>query len=183
MTPARSRADALGVGQRLLLGLPGGVLVDGDQSRHAPALGVDAADQVPGALGRDHGDVHVLRRHDLVEVDVEAVGEHEHVALFEIVADGRLVDDLLHLVGDHHHDDLGAARGRVRRQDFEAGRDGPVPGRGTRGLGHDDVDAAVAQVLRMGVALAAEADDGHGLTLQEAEIGVLFVQHVCPCTS
>ena len=177
MTPARSAADALGVGQRLLPGLAGGVLVDGQQGRHAPALGVDAADQVPGALRSDHGHVHDRRRHDLVEVDVEPVGEHEHVALFEVVADGGLVDDLLGLVGDHHHDDVGRRGSRVGRHDLEAGRDGAVPGGGARSLGHDHFDAAVPQVLGMSVSLAAEADDGHGLAVEEAQICILFVQH------
>ncbi len=51
------RADALGVGQGLLARLAGGVLVDGQQGRDAPALGVDPAHQMTGALGGDHGDV------------------------------------------------------------------------------------------------------------------------------
>ena len=51
-------ADALGVGQRAVPGFAGGVLVDGQQRRHSPTLGVDPAHQVTRALGGDHGDVH-----------------------------------------------------------------------------------------------------------------------------
>ena len=40
----------------------------------------------PGALRRDHRDVDVGRRRDRPEVDVEAVGEHQHVAGFEVRA-------------------------------------------------------------------------------------------------
>ena len=39
----------------------------------------------------------------------------------------------------------------------------------------DDVDAAVAQVLRVGVALAAVTDDGNGLALDRGDFGGLGV--------
>ncbi len=39
------------------------------------------------------------------------------------------------------------------------------------------VTPRVAQVLRVGVTLAAEADDGDGLAGEQAEIGVLVVVH------
>ena len=38
-----------------------------------------------------------------------------------------------------------------------------------------DLDAAVVQVLSMRMALGAVADDGDGLALDEAEVGVLVV--------
>ena len=74
-------ADALGVGQRDLFGGLGGVLVDGEQRGDAAALFEDSADQVTGAFGRDHGDVDLGRRGDLVVVDGETVGEHQRLAL------------------------------------------------------------------------------------------------------
>ncbi len=106
------------------------------------------------------------------------MGEHEHVAVFEIVADGGLVDHLLGLVRHDHHDDVGHGGRRVGGHDLEAGRGRAIPGRGARGLGHDHLDAAVAQVLRMGMPLAAEADDGYGLAVEKIEIAILFVQHL-----
>jgi hypothetical protein len=45
-------ADGVGVGERQLLGLPGGVLLDGDQRRHAAALGVVRRTRWPGPWGR-----------------------------------------------------------------------------------------------------------------------------------
>ena len=69
-------ADAGGVGQSLSLSVAARVLVHGDEHRHAFALFVLAAHDVTGTLGGDHGHVHRLRRHDLAEVDVEAVREH-----------------------------------------------------------------------------------------------------------
>src|SRR5665648_289617 len=52
--------------------------------------------------------------------------------------------------------------------------------RPTRRAGHvadDHGDARVAQVLGVRVALAAEADDGHGLGLDQGKVGVLIVVH------
>ena len=37
-----------------------------------------------GSLGRDHGNVHVSGRYDAAEVDVEAMGKHQHVALLQV---------------------------------------------------------------------------------------------------
>ena len=51
--------------------------------------------------------------------------------------------------------------------------------RDARGLGHDHFHAAVPQVLRVGMSLAAEADDGDGLAVKKMQIGILFVQHLC----
>lgn len=42
-------------------------------------------------------------------------------------------------------------------------------------LSHDDVDAGVAKVLGVGVALAAIADDGHGFVLQQAQIRIRII--------
>ena len=72
------------------LAWPGRVLCDGDQTRNALAFLVDAADQVAGAFGRDHEDVHALRRHDLAEVDVEAVAERDGVAALQVGRDVSL---------------------------------------------------------------------------------------------
>ena len=80
-------ADALGVGQRERLALALGVLVDGDQARHALAVDELAAHQVAGALRRDHADGDVGRRLDQVEVDVQAVAEEQRIAVFEVRLD------------------------------------------------------------------------------------------------
>ena len=46
-----------------------------------------------------------------------------------------------------------------------------------RQLGHDHLHPAVAEDERMGVPLAAVAEDGHGLALQCRQLGVLVVIH------
>ena len=77
----------VGVGEDEVAGVAGGVLVDGHQAGDAAALLVLAADQVAGALRGDHADVDAGGRLDLAEVDREAVGEHQQVAVGDPVGD------------------------------------------------------------------------------------------------
>ena len=165
-------ADALGPGERGLLGLLGLVLRDGDERRHALALGVEAADHVAGALGRDHDDVDVLVRLDQPEVDGEAVAEHERLALGEVRADVRGIDRGLLHVRQADHDDVGAADGLGGVIDLEAVLLGDGAGLRARVEADDDLAAALLQVDRMGVALRTVAEDGEGLVLEHAEVGV-----------
>ena len=105
---ARARAaDALGPGERDFLRLLARVLVNGDQRRHAAAFLVLAADEMARALRRDHDHVDVLRRLDRLEVDGEAVGEEERLALLEIRLDVLLVNARDGDVGHGDENDVG----------------------------------------------------------------------------
>ena len=73
-------ADALEVAEAERVGVAGCVLVDGDEAGDAAALGEDFADAMAGGLGRGHADVDARGGNDGLEVDVEAVGEHEQLA-------------------------------------------------------------------------------------------------------
>src|SRR6478735_4754116 len=79
---------------------------------------------------------------------------------------------------------LGATRatptsaGGVRHgQDLEAGVPRRMHRRRALAQADDDVDPAVTQVLRVRVALGAEADDGDGLAVEEREVRVVVVEH------
>src|SRR6266540_1708402 len=58
------------VRQRALEGLSGGVLVHGNQRGRPDALLIRPPEKMAGTLGRDHRDVHPVRRSDPSEVDV-----------------------------------------------------------------------------------------------------------------
>ena len=121
-------ADALGVGQREVPRLAGRVLLDGDEHRHAAALGVLAADQVARALRRDHRDVDTGRRLDVAEADVEAVPEEERVAVDQVRLDRLGVQLPLDVVGRQDHDQVGLLA-RPRPASARAGpRPRPWPG-------------------------------------------------------
>jgi hypothetical protein len=64
-------------------------------------------------LRGDEAEVDLWGDHDLVEVDVEAVGEEHEVALGEVGPDLGLEDRRLPLVGEEHHHHVGVLH-RVR---------------------------------------------------------------------
>ena len=168
-------ADALQVAEAEGVRLAGGVLMDGDQSWDAAALGEDLADAMAGGLGRGHADVDVLGGDDGLVVNVEAVGEHEQLAGGQVGADLLGVELGLALVGgeDHHHvgpfGDLGG------RADFQAGLLRLADGLGGRLQADLHLDAGILEVESVGVALGAVADDGYLLGLNQGQVGILIV--------
>ncbi len=152
------------------------VLMDGDQAGHAAAALVLGAHGVAGALRRHHQHVEVLARLDEVEMDVEAVREHQRRAVLHVGRELGAVDVGLKLVGRQHHHDVGPFGGVRHAHHLEAlglGLGGRGGARAKRG--GDVLHAAVAHVEQMRVALAAIADDRHLLALDEIEIGVGIV--------
>jgi hypothetical protein len=148
------------------MGIARGVLVDGDQARHAAALLVFAAHGVARALRRDHQHVEVLARLDQVEVHVEAVREGEGGAVLHVGVQLVAIDVALQLVGGQHHHDVGPLGGLGRGHDLEASPFGLLGGSRTGLQGDDDVlDAGIAQVERVRMALRAVADDATFLPL------------------
>ena len=156
--------------------LPRLVLMDGDEARHAAALLVFAAHGVARAFRRDHADVEIGARLDQVEVDVEAVREHQRRALLHVGLKVVLVDVALQLVGRQHHDDVGPLGRLGDFHHLEAGALGLL-GRG-RALAQRDghvLDAAILEVQRVRVTLAAVADDRDLLALDEIDVGITIV--------
>ena len=127
--------------------------MDGEQGGHAAAGPVDRAQQVAGALGRDHPDVDDAGRVDPPEVDVEAVGEHQQVAGPQVRLDLRVVDGLLGGVGDEDHDHVGGLDRVGDVGDPQARVRGERPALGSRRQPDDDVDAGFVEVQGVGVAL------------------------------
>ena len=114
-------ADAYRVGQHQLVGIAGGILLDGHQAGHSRALFVLAPHHVAGSLRGDHADVHAGRWSDLVEADRKTVCKHQQVSFGDAVADFVLPDISLKLVRKKDHHDVALA-GRIGyRKYFKAG--------------------------------------------------------------
>ena len=79
------------------------------------------------------------------------------------------------VVGDQDHDDVAALGGLGGGHDREPGGFGLVPVAAAGQLGDDDIDARVAQVERVGVALAAVTDNGDGAAFQMVQSCVFFI--------
>ena len=109
-------------------------------------------------------------------MDVEAVGKRDRRAVLQVVVDMGVVGLGLELVGHRHHDQVGPGGGLgdvLHRQAL-----GLDLGRTCRARTQRDAEVfrpAVTQVQRMRVALAAIADDGHVLVLDQVDVAVAII--------
>ena len=111
-------------------------------------------------------------------MDVEAVGCAEGLAGFEIGGDRFVVDLGLHFVGEGDDDQIAGLDGIFDAGGVEAFFDGEAAVGAVFAVGDADLDAAVAEVLGVGVALGTEADDGDGFAFEGVEGGILFIDHL-----
>ena len=107
------------------------------------------------------------------------MGEGQRGARLQVRLDLLLIDLGLVLVGqqDHHH--VGLGDGLADRLDLQALLLGELDRLRGRTQADHHVDARVAQVQRMRVALRAVAEDGDLLAFERGEVGVLFVPDSC----
>jgi uncharacterized phage protein gp47/JayE len=124
-----------------------------------------------------HQHVDAGGRDDLAEVDREAVGEQQRVAVRQPGGDVVGEQPPLQLVRREDHDQVASGGGLARREHLEALLARRLHRRRARAQPHHDAHPRVAQVQRVGVALAAVADHGHGLAAQQVEVGVCVVVH------
>ncbi len=175
MIAARPPPIALPYASPTLVVSPDGSCSHREQARHAAALGVLGAHEMAGALRRDHEDVHVGGRLDEFEMDIEAVAEGQVLALGEMRRDLGLVNLGAHLVGHQHHDHVGALGGFGGIEYRQALLGGLLARRRFRAEPDAYVHPAVAQVERMRMSLASEANDRDLFTLERGQVRVAVV--------
>ena len=151
-------------------------MADGDQARHAAAALIFRAHGVAGALRRDHQHVEIGARIDQVEVHVQAVREQQRRALLHVGVQMIAIDVALQLVGRQHHHHVRPLRGlgdfhHLEARAFRLLRRGRALAQRNRHV----LDAGILQVQRMGVALAAIADDADLLALDQVQVGIAIV--------
>ncbi|HET9387630.1 MAG TPA: hypothetical protein VFO67_21020 [Gemmatimonadales bacterium] len=173
---ARARATDPGrIRERVLERLAAGVLVHGDEARHAAAGLIFTAHEVSWRLGRDHRDIDAWRRLDLAEMDVEAVREHQRLSSPERGGHRGLIDCALLGVGHEHHDHITRLGGVGDRPHLQAVVARALPRRAVRPQPHDYARTALLQVERVGVPLTAVADDGEHAIAQSCTVGIRLV--------
>ena len=109
-------------------------------------------------------------------MDVEAVSEHERLAFGHVRGDFVLVGIALDVVGDEDHDGVGDLGGVGDAENFETGGFGFRDAFAGGGEADHNVQAGIAQVERVRVALATVTDDGDGLFLERREAAVFFIE-------
>ncbi|EKD61954.1 MAG: hypothetical protein ACD_54C00008G0001 [uncultured bacterium] len=169
-------ADTRAIGQADFHRFAGCIGMHRHKARHAAAFGVFAAHGVAGAFGGHHDDVDALFRLDQAEMDVQAVGKGNRSTLTDVVVDVFLVGFSLQLVGHGEHDQIGPSRGFGDAHDLQAFGFGFLGGRRAFAQrDHKVFRARIAQVQRMGVALAAVAENGDLFVLDDVHIAVTIV--------
>ena len=168
-------ADPLSIGQRQLAAHVRGTGRQRDQTRHAAPFFVLTANQMARPLGGDQSTVGSHGRNHLTEVQVETVRTHQQRARLEVRPDVALIGVALNFVGEQDVDQITDLGRFSQRDGCEAVADGQIVVLAAGALPDDDVAAAVAQVLSLSVTLAAVAEDGNGLALQQGQVGIVVV--------
>jgi hypothetical protein len=164
-----------GVAERQIARLAALVGMHGDQVRHAAALGIGVAHGVARGLRRDHPHIEVGARDHLAEVHVKAMGERQRGAFADIRLDRLAVHGGDLLVRQQHHHHVGTLDGHANLGHLQAGLLHLGPGRTALAQTDRHLDAAVAEILRVRMALRAVAHDRDLLALDQAQVGVLVV--------
>src|SRR5438034_11512540 len=108
-------------------------------------------------------------------MNIEAMSKHQCLSRTQVRFNGGFVDSLLSLVRNENHDHVGGLgcllNGGYGKSVFLC----PGPRRTAGICRHAHVYAAVPHVQRVGVSLAAVADDRDFLRLDQARISVFFI--------
>ena len=153
---------------------------------NAAALDEDFAHAMAGSLGRGHAHVDAGGRHDGLEVNVEAVREHQQLARLQVRPDLFGIELGRGLVGDQDHHHVSPLWSLGHGGHFKAGLLRLGDGLGVGRQAHLHLHAGILEVESMRMPLRAVADDGHLLGLDEGEIGIVIVislRHVVLCSS
>ena len=110
-------------------------------------------------------------------MNIEAVREKEHGAVFQIRRDFVLVERGLRHVRREHDDYVRAFDGFRRADQRPAVLLGLLPGRAAAAQADYDIEFAIAQIERVRAALAAVTEYGDALAFQSAGICVVFPKH------
>ena len=149
--------------------------MDGDEAGNPASPGVLVANHVARALGGRHEDVDIGAGYDLSEVDIEPVAEGEECPFFHEGLDLLPIHVALEFVGDQDHEDVRHLGGFCGSQNGEARLFGLGPGTASLPEADDHIDSAVLEIIGVGVALAAVADDSHFFAAEHIHIGVFVV--------
>ena len=173
-----STTDGAGIGQCNVAGMARLILVDGDQTGDAAALGVGLANGMAGCLRGNHDDIEVGPRGDLAVMDVKAVGKGQGGTLLDDRCDVCGIDRGNRLVGHEQHDQVGALDRSTDLGNLQPRLLNLGPGWTTLSNTDHDIDTTVVEILGVGMTLGAVADDGNLLALEQRQVTVFVVKHV-----
>lgn len=112
-------------------------------------------------------------------MDIEAVSESEGAAVFQVRSNFFCVDISLFFVRNQDHCNIGFFYGFRNGFNFKASCLGFGDGFAAFIQTDDDIDAAVFEVQRMGVALAAITDDCDFFAFHYIPVYILIIKYFC----
>ena len=158
-------ADTQCISQCQILSLTGCILLYGDQTGNTLTCLVLTPYSMSGTFGSDHGNINVLGRYDTSEMNIETMGEHQHIALFQVGLDVILVQISLLLIIDQDHDDVSTLCSFCSGKYFKSLCLSLCPGLGALVQTDDNMTSGILQVQCVCMTLAAVADNCDSLTL------------------
>ncbi|KFB72949.1 MAG: hypothetical protein AW09_001840 [Candidatus Accumulibacter phosphatis] len=147
----------------------------GDQRRHTATLEVLRTYRMPWTLRCNHDDVHIVTRHHLVVMHIEAVCKCQGCTFLHVRCHFRVVYLRNGLIRKQHHHHIGTPDGPGHFFHLQAGILGLAPGRTLLAQTDRHLDTGIAQILCMRMPLGSVANDGDFLALDQGEVGVLVV--------
>src|SRR5580700_5780662 len=172
-----SRTNTMRIGQGKLMCPLARILLNRDQRRYPAPLGINPPQQVAWAFGRDHHHVDITGRNDRLEMNAETMREAQNLSGMQIGLDVLLINRRLRLIRREHVDPVGTFRGLIRSHYDHAIGASLLRAGAVRLEAHEHLVAAVAQVLRLCMSLAAVAQDRDGFALQGLRISIVFIKN------
>ena len=175
-------ANAAGIGQGNLEALARCILLHSEHIRNTAAFRIGAANEMAGTLRGNHEDIHVLRRNNLLEMDIEAMSKGKSTAGLEVRLDIVLVDIRLLLIGNQNHRDIRLLHSCGNGKDLESMTLSCCLGLAALIEADNDIDAALLEIQCMCMALAAISNDGNRLAIHDLPVYILVIISFCHST-
>ena len=172
-------ADTQRISQRHILCLSCKVLLYRYQTGNTLAFLIFAAYRMSRSFGSDHGNIHIGRRYDTSEMDVETMCKHQHIALFQIRRNVLFIKLCLFFIVDQNHNDIGLLCSFCSCKHFKALLLCPAPWLGALIKPDDHMAPWFLQIQRMCMSLTAVSDNCNGLAFQQWKITVLLIINIC----
>src|SRR5689334_2287811 len=141
-----------------------------EQRGGANSIDKQFAYTMTGRFWRDHRDVNIGGRIDCAVTNVEAVGEHEHLAGGEMRLDVLFVERRLLCIRCQNHDNIGPCSSFGWSGDGKSVSLGAGAGGALRRQSDADTHAVVAQILRVSMPLRAVTDNRDLLALDQRKV-------------
>ena len=172
-------ADAAGISQRYIEALAGSILIYREYVGNARAFREYAANQMAGAFRGNHEYVYVSRRDDLLEMDIETMGKSQGATGFQVRCNLVLVNVSLFFIRNQDHGNVSPFYRFTDGHNLQARSFRFRCGFGTFVQADHYLQAAVTQVQRMGVPLAAVTDDSNFFAFNRIPVYILIIIHFC----